>query len=58
MFMKTHAIEITSKIILVVKITPTFQNLMEDTVLPAKSDSDMFCLQHYLGLIIDRSLVY
>ena len=29
------------------------------TVLPAKSDSDiMFCLQHYWGLIIDRSHVY
>ena len=28
-----------------------------DTVLPAKSDSDMFCLQSYQGLIIDRSLV-
>ena len=28
-------------------------------VLPAKSDSDvMFCLHHYQGLIIDRSLVY
>ena len=30
-----------------------------DTVLPAKTDSDvMFCLQHYQGLSIDRSLVY
>ena len=30
-----------------------------DTVLLAKSDSDvMFCLQSYLGLIIDRSLLY
>ena len=29
------------------------------TVLPAKSNSDvMFCLQSYLGLIIDISLVY
>ena len=29
------------------------------TVLPAKSDSDVtLCLQSYLGLIIDRSLVY
>ena len=29
------------------------------TVLPAKSDSDdMFCLQSYLELSIDRSLVY
>ena len=29
------------------------------TVLPAKSDSDViFCLQHYQGLIIVRSLVY
>ena len=29
------------------------------TALPVKSDSDvMFCLQHYQGLIIDRSLVY
>ena len=28
-----------------------------DTVLPAKSDSDvMFCLQSYQGRIIDRSL--
>ena len=28
-------------------------------VLPAKSDSDaMLCLQNYLGLRIDRSLVY
>ena len=27
--------------------------------LPAKSDSDvMFCLQSYLGLMINRSLVY
>ena len=33
--------------------------MSEITVLPAKSDSDfMFCLQHYQGLIIDRSLVY
>ena len=30
-----------------------------DTVLPAKSDSDvMFCLQSYQGLRIDKSLVY
>ena len=30
-----------------------------DTVLPAKSDSDgMFCLQSYQGFITDRSLVY
>ena len=29
------------------------------TILPAKSDSDdMFCLQNYKGLIIDRSFVY
>ena len=29
------------------------------TVLPAKSDSDdMFCLQSYQGLVIDKSLVY
>ena len=32
---------------------------MVSTVLPAKSDSDdMFCLQSYQGLLIDRSLVY
>ena len=29
-----------------------------DTVLPAKSDSDIFCLQSYQEVIIDRSLVY
>ena len=29
-----------------------------NTVLPAKSDSDMFCLQSYQGLRVDRSLVY
>ena len=30
-----------------------------DTVLSAKSNSDvMFCLLHYQGLLIDRSLVY
>ena len=30
-----------------------------DTVLPAKSDSDvLFCLQNYQGLRIDISLVY
>ena len=30
-----------------------------DTVLPAKSDSDvMFCLQSYQGRIIDRPIVY
>ena len=34
-----------------------FQNITS-TVLPAKSDSDMFCLQRYQGLTIDRSLVY
>ena len=29
------------------------------TILPAKSDSDdVFCLQKYQGLMIDRSLVY
>ena len=33
--------------------------LLESTILPAKSNSDvMFCLQNYQGLIIDRSLVY
>ena len=33
--------------------------LVESTVLPAKSDSDiMVCLQTYQGLIIARSLVY
>ena len=32
--------------------------MWQGTVLPAKSDSDtMFCLQSYLGLIIDRLLV-
>ena len=32
---------------------------IQDTVLPAKSDSDvMFCSQKYQGLRIDRSLVY
>ena len=32
-------------------------NVLEFTVLPAKSDSDvMFCVQSYHGLIIDRSL--
>ena len=34
-------------------------SVTKTTVVPAKSDSDiMFCIQHYLGLIIDRSLVY
>ena len=34
-------------------------NVSKCTVLPAKSDTDdMFCLQSYQGLIIDRSLVY
>ena len=29
------------------------------TILPAKSDSDdMFCLQSYQKLVIDKSLVY
>ena len=29
------------------------------TILPAKSDSDdMFCLQSYQELVIDKSLVY
>ena len=28
------------------------------TALPAKSDSDRFCLQSYQGLLIDISLVY
>ena len=33
--------------------------IVSATVLPAKSDSDdMFCLQSYQGLIIDRSRVY
>ena len=32
---------------------------MRATVLPAKSDSyDMFCLQSYQGVVIDKSLVY
>ena len=34
-------------------------NLGSNTVLPAKSDSDiMFCLQSYQKLIIDRLFVY
>ena len=31
----------------------------QDTVVPTKSDSDdMFCLQSYQELVIDKSLVY
>ena len=52
-------VDTASKLLYSSYICPSNISLSTATVLPAKSDSGvMFCLHHYQGLIIDRSLVY